>query len=319
MTDHPDLRFVVSAEDAGTRLDAWLARRVDGLSRRRALAWISEGKVRVNGRRLAKGAVLADGDEVVLSEAPPPASFDPIPDPGVALALAYEDADVVVVDKPAGVACHPLRHDERGTLANALVARFPELVGVGYAPREPGLLHRLDTGTSGLLLVARNAEAFDKLREALRAGEVDKRYLALAAGVVERDAGTLDVPLAPHPRDPRRMLACTHPRDAARYHARPAVTRYEVRERLAAYTLLEVSVEAATRHQIRAHLAAAGHPLAGDTLYGGPVVAALERQFLHASSLAFPHPRTGRRVQVRSELPADLARVLDEAARPDAG
>lgn len=308
-------RFVVAAQDAGIRLDAWLARRVPGFSRRRALAWLEGAKVRVNGRRRSKGELVVEGDVVTLSEPPPPEAFDPIAEPDVALVLAYEDDLVVVVDKVAGIACHPLRHDERGTVANALVARFPEIVGVGYARREPGILHRLDTGTSGALLVARTQEAFAKLREALQAKQIDKRYVALVAGIVERDEGEIEVALAPHPRDPRKVLACTHERDVARYKARPATTKWKVIERIEerAMTLVELSAETAGRHQIRVHLTAAGHPLVGDELYGGPAVAGIDHQLLHASRIVFPHPRTGESIDVRVALPGAFSRAAGRA------
>ncbi|MCC7535724.1 MAG: RluA family pseudouridine synthase [Deltaproteobacteria bacterium] len=311
----PPTRFVVAAADAGVRLDAWLARRVPGLSRRRAIAWLEESKVEVNGRRRAKGALVAEGDVVTLSEPPPPEAFDPIAEDDAALVVLFEDDDVVVVDKPAGVACHPLRHDERGTIANALVARFPEIVGVGYARREPGILHRLDNGTSGVLLVARTKEAFESLREALRAGRIEKRYVALVTGLIERDEGVIDVPLAPHPRDARKVLACAHERDVARYRPRPATTRWKVLERIEdrAMTLVELAAETAARHQIRAHLAAAGHALVGDVLYGGPEVPGIAHQLLHASRIVFPHPRTGRPIDVHVPLPGDFSRAAGRA------
>lgn len=309
--EHEAPTYVVAQQDAGIRLDAWLARRVPGLSRRRALAWLEGAKVRVNGKRRSKGELVIEGDVVTLTEAPPPEAFDPIAESDVVLVLAYEDDEVVVVDKPAGMACHPLRHDERGTVANALVARFAQMVGVGYARREPGILHRLDTGTSGALLVARTQPAFETLREALQTKRIDKRYVALVSGIVERDEGTIEVALAPHPRDPRKVLACTHPRDVARYRARPAATRWKVLDRIEerAMSLVELSAETAGRHQIRVHLAAAGHPLVGDVLYDGPQIASIEHQLLHANRIVFPHPRTGEPIDVRVALPGAFSRA----------
>ena len=312
--------------DAGARLDVVLVRRVEGMSRREAKRLIDAGKVRVNGRRARKGAAVGAGDRIVLEERPLARTFEAAPDPAAPLEIIHEDRWIVAVSKPAGMPSHPLRPGETGTLAGALVARYPEMASVGYSPREPGIIHRLDTDTSGLVLAARDVSTFDTLREALEAGRIEKRYIALCAGQVDAPR-TVSIPLAPHPRDKRKVLACEHARDAARYRARPAVTeilqseptrvevdRVEVdptRVEAGVASLVRARSLAAYRHQIRAHLAAIGHPLFGDRLYGGPDLLGLERHFLHASEIELAHPASGEVMRLVSPLAPDLVAALD--------
>lgn len=299
----------VNEDDAGSRLDVFLVRRVEGMSRAKARKLIEGGDVRVNGRRARKGVRVTSGDRVGLDELPPPADFPALPDPDETLVVRYEDTHLVVVDKPAGIPTHPLRPHEQHTLAGALLVRYPEMATVGYAQREPGILHRLDNDTSGLVLAARSKVAFDVLRVALQQGRIEKRYLALVEGTVT--PGIIDAPIAPHPTDPRRVHACVDPLDRARAKARPARTEIVRVERFAEFSLLEVSASVAVRHQIRAHLAAVGHPLVGDRLYGGAVVEGLSGHFLHASRVAFDHPLEPERVEVASPLPPPLRAVVD--------
>jgi 23S rRNA pseudouridine1911/1915/1917 synthase len=304
------LELQVGEADAGSRLDLLLVRRVDGMSRAKARRLIDGGSVRVNGRRVKKGARLSAGDRVSLTEMPAPTDFPALPAESLSLTVHYEDRHLVVVEKPAGLPCHPLRSDEDETLAGALMIRYPEMAGVGYALREPGILHRLDNDTSGLLLAARSARAFDALHELLASGAIDKRYEALAFGTVE--PCIIDAPIASHPSDPRRVHACVHEADRRRSDARPARTEVLRAEPVAGFTLIEVKAPLAVRHQIRAHLAAIDHPLAGDWLYGGPSIPGLERHFLHASRMTFDHPLEETRLDLHSPLPAELVRVLDE-------
>lgn len=307
--------LTVTEAHAGKRLDRYLVDALPELSRARARELLDEGQVRVNNRRKRKGDVVSAGDTVTVQGALPPKDFSPLPDPSVAVTVRYEDAAVAVVDKPAGMATHPLRPDELGTLANGLVVRFPETAAVGYRPREPGVLHRLDTDTSGLIVVARTKAAFETLRESMRAGQVNKRYLALVEGRIAAE-GSIEVPLVPHRKDPKRVEAVTeHVRLRAGTKTYPALTYYRPVRPLGDYTLVEVELESAFRHQVRVHLATLGHPLVGDTLYRGPVLPAdlgvtLERHFLHASEVVFPHPVTGVEVRVTSPLPDDLAAVV---------
>ncbi|MEZ4336223.1 MAG: RluA family pseudouridine synthase [Sandaracinaceae bacterium] len=304
----------VGAADAGGRLDAFLVRGVEELSRARARAAIAEGRVLVNGRVTTRGGTtLRAGDRVVLTEAPPSPSFLPAPPDGsVVLVVAHLDARFVVVDKPAGVPTHPLRPDEAATLANALLGRFPEMAGVGYASREPGIVHRLDNETSGLVLAARDAETFERLRAALTAGEIDKRYEILVEGALDPGLRSIDAPIANHPRDRRRVVAYL---EAAPEGARAARTEVLATEAVGPFTRVEVRASTATRHQIRAHFAAIGRPLVGDARYGGRHREGLGRHYLHAMALALRHPFTGDALTITAPRPPELERFLREAVR----
>jgi 23S rRNA pseudouridine1911/1915/1917 synthase len=230
--------------------------------------------------------------------------------PDAPLTVLLETASLVVVDKPAGQPSAPLEPDEQGTLANALLGRYPEMATIGYSRREPGLCHRLDNDTSGLLVAARTPEAFATITQAIRAGELHKRYLLVCDGAGLAERGTIELPLAPHPRDARRVLACSHPRDEARLRPRPAVTAYKVLERAAGGALVEVRAACALRHQIRAHFAAIGHPIHGDRLYGSTVARELGRHALHASLVAWAGGSGVPEFRVRSALPPELRALL---------
>jgi 23S rRNA pseudouridine1911/1915/1917 synthase len=274
----------VDEEDAGRRLDVVLAARVPNLSRGRAKAMIDEGLVLVGGRRAKKSHSMSAGDRISLTRLPGPVDFDARPDSDLAIEVLLETEDLVVVDKPVGVPSHPLGADELGTVAGALVARYPEMRGIGYSRREPGILHRLDTDTSGVMLAARNARSFEALREQLRAGQIEKRYLARCAGRVPAPK-VIDAPIANDPRDRRKVKACIDPREIRRLGAKEA--RTEVLRSVAAAhgSLVELRANTARRHQIRAHMAFLGHPLLGDTLYGGPALEGIGHHLLHALSI----------------------------------
>lgn len=313
--------LTVTPEHAGKRLDRFLVDAVPELSRARVRTMMEQGLVRVNGRRARKGDAVSAGATVELLGPTPPRDFTPVASPDSTLLVRYEDEALAVVEKPAGVPTHPLKPEESGTLANAIVARYPETAAIGFAKREPGLLHRLDTDTSGLVIVARTPEAFESLRAASREGRVTKRYLALVEGRVAA-AGRVDYPLVPHRKDPKRVEAVTpNVRLRAGTKTHEAHTMYRPLRvyRLAGagatgeFTLIEVEVKTAFRHQVRAHLAAVGHPLLGDVLYRGPAVPegmGLTRHFLHASEVILPHPTTGKELRVTSPLPADLEAAL---------
>jgi 23S rRNA pseudouridine1911/1915/1917 synthase len=315
----------VSEEHAGKRLDRFLVDAVPDLSRSRVKAMIDDGQVKVNRRRARKGDTVAEGNEVEILAPPPPRDFSPIAKDDPSVAVRHEDADVIVIEKPAGLPTHPLRPDEVGTAANVVIARWPETHEVGFSRKEPGLLHRLDTDTSGLLVVCRNAEAFESLRRASREGRVTKRYLALVEGKIAAD-GRVDYPLVPHRKDPKRVEAVTpHVRLRAGTKTHEAHTRYRPMRTLVTppaasgglqgeYTLIEVELETAFRHQVRVHLSTVGHPLVGDVLYRGPDVSSelgLHRHFLHATEVMFPAPKDGQIVRVTSPLPKELSNVLD--------
>lgn len=290
--------------DAATeRLDRAVAQ-LFGVSRVRAMDWIAEGRVRVDGKRGPKSQPVAPGAQVSV-ELPPPDA--PIGQPELAIRVVHADAHVVVADKPAGMPSHPLKPGETGTAANAVVGRFPELADVlsGPAQREGGLVHRLDTDTSGLLLFARTKAAHALLRAQFTAHTVEKGYLALVAGELHA-GGEIDLPLAHDPHDSRKVRAASDPTWALEHNARMAHTTFSPVERRAGLTLVEVTITTGVLHQIRAHLAFIGHPVVGDALYEGPQLPGLGRHFLHAAKLGFSHP-DGSQARFESPLPPELA------------
>jgi 23S rRNA pseudouridine1911/1915/1917 synthase len=305
---------IVPPELAGARLDKAAVALEQGTSRAKVKRAIEAGAVRINGRRSPKGAVVAEGDRITidlgrLESADAPAA--PMPD--APLVVRFESKAVLVVDKPAGQPSAPLRAGETGTLANALVGRYPELAGIGYSPREPGLVHRLDTDTSGLVVVARTAEAFDALKDALKAEEIDKDYLLVCASEGLPDEGTIEFPIANHPKDKRRVYPCVHPRDVMRYAPRPAKTSFRVEKRGEPWALVRAVAKRALRHQIRAHFAAIDHPLAGDVLYGGAEIRALGRHALHAARVAYAGD-PALAFAVDSPLPPEMGALVEIAA-----
>ena len=289
--------FVVEAGEAGLRLDTALARRL-GQSRAAAQRLIESGAVTIDGHTAAKGQVLR-GEERVAYEPPPPAAAT-LTAEDVPFTLVYEDEALLVVDKPAGVVVHPAPGHEHGTLVQGLL---PHGIAGGHESR-PGVVHRLDRDTSGLLIVARTPEAHRRLVAQMARREIARRYVALLAGALPQDEGTIDAPLGRHVRDRKRIsIHTTRPRRA--------VTHFTVRRRLAGYTLVDVRLETGRTHQIRVHFAALGFPVAGDATYGRPVrPSGLERQFLHAAHLEFAHPQTGAPLSFDAPLPADLAGFL---------
>ena len=242
------------------------------------------------------------GGELVELEAPEPTPSALEPE-AMELRVAYEDEHLLVVDKPAGVVVHPAPGHASGTLVHGLLGHA---VAGGDEPERPGIVHRLDRATSGLLVVARSAEAHRRLQSLIRRREVERRYLALVVGRPRSRAGRIDAPIGRDRHDPTR-----HSLDTAT--PRAAVTHFQLVELLARHALLDVRLETGRTHQIRVHLAAIDLPVAGDPVYGRPGEFGLERQFLHAARLAFPHPFTDERVETESPLPADLAAALDRA------
>lgn len=296
--------FTVQQEDAGERLDRFLVRCCPGLGRRAAAGLIERGLITVGGRRANKASRLAAGDVVC---APLDFGFAPPSEAGGALDVRLERPDLVVVDKPAGQPTAPLAPGETGTLAGALLARYPEMRGVGYREREPGIIHRLDTRTSGLVVAARNTPAFEVLRDALRAHRIDKRYLAIVDASGLPDAVRIELPLALEPGGSGRVIA--HAPGAT--GATPCASQVRVLERRGRFALVEVEASRAFRHQVRVHLAASGWPIAGDLEYGGARSDALSgRHALHASQVAWAGDERVPAFAVDSPLPADLAAFL---------
>jgi 23S rRNA pseudouridine1911/1915/1917 synthase len=312
----PKVECTVTDELAGARLDKAIVALVTGASRARVKRAIESGEVRVNGRVLAKGGVVQAGDVIALDDvAVRGAEAACIPEPDAPLVVRFESAAVIVVDKPAGQATAPLRDGETGTLASALVGRYPELQGVGYSPREPGIVHRLDTDTSGLVVVARTAAAFETLRDALQGERIAKEYLLVCRADGLPDEGTIEHPITNHPKDKKRVYVCIHPRDVMRYAPRPALTRFTVVERAGDLALVRATAARAIRHQIRAHLASIEHPLIGDALYG-EASTRIERHALHASRVAFTAGKGDPiAFDVASPMPPDMAALLSVAAR----
>ena len=303
----------LEAEGSGERLDVFVARRRPGLSRTIVQRLIREGRVSVGGRPGRAGQRLERGDRVLVRmplEGPEPLRPEAIP-----LTILYEDADLLVVDKPAGLTVHPAgglpagqAGVRRGTLATALLAHRPELAGVG-GPERPGIVHRLDRDTSGLLVVAKNEAARAALALQWKERQVEKGYLALVHGRLEPPQGVIDAPIGRDLRHRQRMAVVEG--------GRAARTAYRVQRYLRggpsdrdAYSLVEVTPSTGRTHQIRVHFAALGHPLVGDRVYGRPS-AVLRRQFLHAHRLAFRHPVDGRLLEFESPLPEDLKEALE--------
>jgi 23S rRNA pseudouridine1911/1915/1917 synthase len=298
------VRLEAAAQDAGLRLDAFLAQHGAARSRSAAQRLIDAGAVLVDGarrpknHRIAPGQVVeVQGDEGNGGEAEPAPEFE----------VVYEDPDLMVVDKPAGLVTHPAPGHRGLTLAEALRGR----AAGGPDPERAGIVHRLDRDTSGLLVVAKTEEAHAALAKQLKAREVRREYLALVSGHPDSESGTIDAPLG---RDRTRRAVVSTRSD----RPRSAVTHFEVVERLPATALLRVRLETGRTHQIRAHLAAIGHPVCGDPQYGGRACGqriGLTRQFLHAEKLMFRHPRSGEILVCESKPPVELCRALDTARR----
>ncbi|MFO0665987.1 MAG: pseudouridine synthase [Polyangiaceae bacterium] len=303
---------VIPPELDGARVDKVVVQLVSGSSRASVKRAIEDGRIWVNGRPRAKGAVVAAGEVLSYDESDLLSSDTPAtPDPDAFLKVVLETKQLIVLDKPAGQPCAPIKVGEKGTLANALVAKYPELAGVGYNAREPGLVHRLDTDTSGLVLAARTANAFEALRDALQSEKLVKSYLLVCESANIPDEGDIQFPLANHPKDQKRVLACIHPRDVMRNAPRPALTRFTVEQRGPRFALVRAHAAKALRHQIRAHFSAFGAPLAGDALYGGPAIEGLTRHALHAATLSLTSKAEPEfTFSATSELPEELARLL---------
>lgn len=324
--------ITVEDADANSRLDRFVVQRT-GSPRSLVLEALAAGRIRLNGRRAGKGDSLKAGDRVLIEELPEMDDVRVRPDAAVPVTVIYADAELLAVDKPAGLPVHPLRLEEIGTLANGLVARHPEMAALGDRPLMAGLVHRIDTDTSGVVLAARTAAAFAALRDQFRRHDVRKTYLALVHGLVP-SPGEIRSHLVHDPTDRGRMVVLPdEPSErGGRGSSRSAPTGPSARRRrrlegekpllaVTAYqpvrqfpspgpacTLLEVTIYTGVTHQIRCQLAAQGHPIVGDRTYGpaGPLDALLTRHFLHAAAIAFRHPSRGEHVRFESPLPAEL-------------
>jgi len=312
-SENPSLHLSVSADNEGERLDAFLASHVEGWSRARLQRLIEEADVLVNGRTVKSSYKLHLNDEIEVELAPPPStSFEP---ENIPLDVIYEDDELIVVNKPAGIVVHPAAGVMSGTLANALAFHFQQLSNSGGAVR-PGIVHRLDKGTSGLMVVAKTESAHEDLADQFRDREIFKSYMALVHGQVEKRTGQIDQPIA-RDRGNRTRMAVVR-------GGRPSLSIYRVRKRFERFTLLNVELKTGRTHQIRVHLAWLKHPVVGDEAYGGgrdktipdhklrSEIANLGRQFLHAEQLGFRHPRTKEEMRFTAPLPPALRAVLNE-------
>lgn len=324
MTDPGRKVLVVGDEGAGARLDVWLAERLN-LSRTRIAALVDEEKILLNGQVPRKSAIVAGGDRIEVEvPAPRPAITEPEPIP---LTIVHEDRHLLVVDKPAGMVVHPAPGHPSGTLVNALLHHVRDLSGIGGTLR-PGIVHRLDRDTSGLMVVAKDDATHRALSDALRKRRVRRVYLAAAWGHLRESHLRVDQPIGRDPRNRRRMAVVPG--------GRRAVTHLRVRERWRTAELLDVGLETGRTHQIRVHLAHAGHPIVGDSTYGEgwergmsgsgrpwarELARRTPRQFLHAARLGFEHPATKEAMRFSSPLPPDLEAVArwarDSEARSD--
>ncbi len=311
-SDHENLAFKIGPDDVGVRLDAFLASQIEGWSRARLQRLIEAEDVLVNGKLAKPSYKLREHDQLEV-ELVSPATTNFTPE-AVPIEIVYEDDTLVVVNKPAGLVVHPAAGIQSGTLANALAYHFEQLPNASSV--RPGIVHRLDRDTSGLLVVAKTEAALENLSDQFRARSVYKLYAALVHGRVASDAGRIEQPLARDPSNRTRMAVVRG--------GRSALSIYRVARRFNRFTLLDVQLKTGRTHQIRVHLAWLKHPVVGDETYGGgrdntiqdpklkSQIRGLGRHFLHAERLAFTHPATGERVQFHSQLPPELSDLLTE-------
>lgn len=302
MTRHS---LAVGAADVGQRIDAWLAVKLEGLTRSHLQRLIRDGQVLVDGEPVKSNRRLREGETVIV-DVPPPRPLEVEPE-NIPLSIVYEDFDLLVVNKPQGMVTHPAQGNYSGTLVNALLYHVHDLSGINGVLR-PGIVHRLDKDTSGLLVVAKNDQAHLRLAADLKERRVRREYQALVHGNLLADQGTVDAPIARHPIQRKQMAVVPG--------GRSAVTHYQVLERLGNYTLLQLQLETGRTHQIRVHLAHIGHPVVGDPAYG-PRRAHfdLAGQLLHAFRLSFNHPQSGEPLSFTAPLPEHFQRILRRLRR----
>ena len=289
--------------DSGMRLDVWIAEHLDNISRSAAARLIVSGNVRVNGQIPSKSARVTDGETVEITLFPPE-PLEAVPQ-NIPLDIVFEDADVIVVNKPKGLVVHPAPGHPDGTLVNALLYHCGDsLSGIGGTLR-PGIVHRIDRDTSGLIIAAKNDFAHQHLAAQLQNHTLSREYECIVTGVMREDSGTVRANIGRHPADRKKMTVTTADT------GRPAVTHWNVLERLRGHTCLQCRLETGRTHQIRVHMAFTGHPVLGDPVYG-KAVAGLQGQCLHAIRLRFVHPRTGETVVLSSPLPDEFVHQLNK-------
>jgi 23S rRNA pseudouridine1911/1915/1917 synthase len=311
MHDPSAFTILVDVSDSGKRLDLLVASRISGCSRSVATSLIRNGKVRVQGSAKKPGYRARTGDEICGTIPPPePVLLKPEPIP---IDILYEDNDIVVINKPPGIVVHPAPGHYSGTLVNALLYHCPGLEGIGGEIR-PGIVHRLDKDTSGVMVVAKNSAAHHDLALQFKSRRIKKKYLALVYGRMESDSGRVSLPIGRHPVDRKKMS--THSRKS-----RMAETTWRVRKRFARATLVELGLKTGRTHQIRVHCAAIKHPVVGDSVYGGrkagksiayDLVVSVPRQMLHAWRLEFTHPKNQKTLCFEAPIPSDMGDILEK-------
>lgn len=294
-----------TAPNGGERLDKTLVAHLgDQLTRSQIQTLIKDGQVTVNGEAVKAGVKLKGGERITIS-VPPPKQDDTVEPEDIPLNIVYEDDDLAVINKPAGLIVHPGSGNETGTLVNAILNRYPEIADMSYVPKRRGIVHRLDKDTSGLILIAKSGTVMQKLMSQFQRRTVSKTYLALLESTPKTSTGRITAPLD---RDPvhRRQMAVSR-------KGKPAITEFTVVERFNdGRALVSVNLLTGRTHQIRVHMAFIGCPIVGDTVYGRRKQRLINRQFLHASALCFDHPRTGERLCFEAPLPPDLENVLEQ-------
>lgn len=298
------LEYIVSEEQQDERVDKIITPLGEDWSRTAVQNWIKEGFVTVNGKQVKSNYKCQSGD-VIRITVPEPVPLEVVPEK-MDLDIYYEDEDVLVVNKPRGLVVHPAPGHERGTLVNGILYYCKDLSGINGIIR-PGIVHRLDKDTTGLLVVAKNDRAHEKLAEQFQMQAVVRKYVALVHGEISESHGTIEAPIGRDPRD-RKKMAVTE-------KGKPAVTAFRVLERFSGYTLVECQLETGRTHQIRVHMKFIGHPVAADPQYGPKRTLDLSGQALHAHTLGFVHPRTGEYVEFTASPPADFMEVLEDLRR----
>lgn len=294
-------KWIVTEENKNERIDKFISSMEEDWSRSQVQAWLKDGKVTVNNASV-KSNYKVQTDDCIELEVPEPEILSVVPEP-IPLEIVYEDTDVIVVNKPRGMVVHPAPGHSSGTLVNGLMYHVKDLSGINGVIR-PGIVHRIDKDTSGLLMVAKNDKAHESLVEQLKAKTTKRIYTAIVHGVVPHDHGTIDAPIG---RDKQDRQSMTVTED----NSREAVTHFTVLERFKDYTYVQCQLETGRTHQIRVHMKYIGYPIAGDPKYGPKRTLSIEGQALHAGVLGFEHPRTGEQLQFEASIPEDIENLLE--------
>lgn len=301
------VNIAVSEEQTSERLDKFLSTTEPEWSRTQVQQWVKEGLIEVNGKQVKANYKVQAGDQIKV-EIPDPEALDVEAEP-MDLDIYYEDADVLVVNKPRGMVVHPAPGHVSGTLVNGLMAHCKDLSGINGVMR-PGIVHRIDKDTSGLLMVAKNNMAHESLVNQLVAKTVTRKYTAVVHGIIQHDTGTIDAPIGRDKKDRQSMTV-------TKENAKQAVTHFDVIERFKDFTVVECRLETGRTHQIRVHMKYIGYPLAGDPKYGPRKTVDFNGQLLHAGVLGFDHPRTGEYIEFTAPIPADMQAFIDSLRNND--